>query len=153
MQTNNACFIDDQTNEKKFLDEFFNKDLLYESDNNNNNNINLSNVTSIDDKIGFQIYQLENSIKNDYDLPYQIQDISSNLVDENDLDFDTLNQIMNECIHTLWDEKEIEDIDGSSSQKSFTDNSFVNDFDIESNVLVQRIDPMISNGLFDIKLF
>jgi hypothetical protein len=152
LQTNNACFIDDQANEKKFLDEFFNKDLLYESDN-NNNNINLSNVTSIDDKIGFQIYQLENSIKNDYDLPYQIQDISSNLVDENDLDFDTLNQIMNECIHTLWDEKEIEDIDGSSSQKSFTDNSFVNDFDIESNVLVQRIDPMISNGLFDIKLF
>jgi hypothetical protein len=152
LQTNNACFIDDQANEKKFLDEFFNKDLLYESDN-NNNNINLSNVTSIDDKIGFQIYQLENSIKNDYDLPYQIQDISSNLVDENDLDFHTLNQIMNECIHNLWDEKEIEDIDGSSSQKSFTDNSFVNDFDIESNVLVQRIDPMISNGLFDIKLF
>ncbi len=152
MQINNACFIDDQINEKKFLDEFFNKDLLYESDN-NNNNINLSNVTSIDDKIGFQIYQLENSIKNDYDLP-KIQDISSNLVDENDLDFDTLNQIMNECIHTLWDEKEIEDIDSSSSQNSFTDNSFVNDFDIESNVLVQRInDPMISNGLFDIKLF
>lgn len=153
MQTNDICFINDEFNEKQSLDSIsnincssfcFDDDLLDEllktniiqSDNN-------KCPTSISDKIDYSIMKLENSVKSDSlglpkpELEHEGLDLSV------DFDYDSINQIMNEFFTS---------VNGTESTTNQATKTNLIDFDINTDVLVKRFDPMIGNGVFDIMI-
>lgn len=152
MQTNDICFINDEFNEKQALDNSFcfDEQLLdeilkaniTESDNN-------KCLTSISDKISYSILKLENSVKSDsLALPKDLEehhgiDLSS------ELDYESINQIMSDFFSNSFDINNSDYYENNFASQKTTN---LIDFDLNSDVLVQKIDPMISNGLFDLKL-
>lgn len=152
MQANNICVFNDEINEKKILensfglDEIFFEQILKESDSNDSTN---KAMTSICDKIDFSIFQLENSIKS---VSEQIPIAHEYSADE-DLDFDTLNQIMSQFVNQFENMCEEEKNYETTNMPSYS-SQLSDEFDMEiNNVLVQRLDPMINgNGIFDLNL-
>lgn len=177
LQANDICFINDELNEKQTaLDTttttttpttssfYFDEDLLdellktniKESDNN-------KYPTSINDKIDYSILKLENSFKSDSLLNLNKVYDHNGLDLAGELDYDSINQIMNEFFSKSLDlstnECELDYINAETNNNSNCTSLLLNqkndlvDFDLNTDVLVQKFDPMIgNNSLFDIKL-
>lgn len=105
-------------------------------------------MTSIGDKINLSIFQLENPVPvlpkmNDFSIGLDTKEADLS----NDLDFDALDQIMNDLIAINSMNDETNSNHSYTSQRSL-ENNFINDFDFVNEVLVQRQDPMIGNRVY-----
>lgn len=128
MQTNDICFINDEFNEKQALDNSFcfDEELLDELLKTNIESDNNKCSTLISDKINYSIIKLENAVKSDSNELKQ-----NDLNFSSDLDYESINQIMNEFFSQSF---EINDCLDFTSQKT------------------TEFEPIIGNGLLDIKL-
>lgn len=172
LQTNDFCFSNDELNEKQttidstaivsstssfFIDEDLLDELLKtnikESDNN-------KYPASINDKIDYSILKLENSFKPDSLLSMHKEYDHVGLDLSGELDYDSINEIMDELFSKSFDvstnECELDCINNSnntncSSNATLNQKTNLVDFDLNTDVLVQKFDPMIGNSLFDIK--
>lgn len=128
MQTNDFCFINDEFKEKQALENSFcfDEDLLDELLKTNIESDNNKCSTLISDKINYSIMKLENAVKFDTD------ELKQNDLDPiPELDYESINQIMNEFFSQSF---EMNDCIDFTSQKT------------------TEFDPIIGNGLLDIKL-
>lgn len=152
IQTTNLCFFNEKINEKQILDTFcldenILKDILLNTNIESDSNLN-KQMTSIGDKINLSIFQLENPVPvlpkmNDFSIGLDTKEADLS----NDLDFDALDQIMNDLIAINSMNDETNSNHSYTSQRSL-ENNFINDFDFVNEVLVQRQDPMIGNRVY-----
>lgn len=152
IQATNLCFFNEKINEKQILDTFcldenILKDILLNTNIESDSNLN-KQMTSIGDKINLSIFQLENPVPvlpnmNDFSIEFDTKEADLS----NDLDFDALDQIMNDLIAINSMNDETNSNHSYTSQRSL-ENNFINDFDFVNEVLVQRKDPMIGNRVY-----